>query len=791
MTLTLLQPVDKIQENLGGGKAQGLAFLKRKGVSIPETYVVSECLRKELPGFLKGLPNHRPYAVRSSSSGEDGELHSYAGQFQTFLNVNGKEALQEAITKCFNSAESENVASYSKNANGEGKNQMFVLVQEMVDAAFSGVLFTVDPVAGRHDKMSISYTIGLGEELMAGHEAGESVTFFKHAKELPQLKNIDSNLLRQIIDEAKYIEKKYGKPADLEWAIDKKGKLWWLQLRPITGLHQVHLNELDNNPLYDEPLYTRGNIGEMMPGPVTPLTLSTFGKAIELGLQVFYIKAGVLKKKSDEFLFIHSFYNHLFFDLNRMYEISKYNLFMKKENIDFSVVGQIVEGRSIDRVVGVIKGLRNFLSVNEYINQAPKAWQRLRIIYKYFKLKRPENIRDCYDLIDGNMPILMRAYDLHYVTSSQSGALYSAILNFYSGGKTPTRNDQEKVAALFNNIPNIESANVVISIDKISKMLASFDDVEEEFLEVNNDLALEFISKNGPYEIVDEWHELIARHGHRCIREAEMRELEWAVEPAHLLESLKSKTRLFLDGQKLKEIDMATPIFEIKKEDLGFIQRHVVKWMLPKARKAVVRREHTKAWAIGVQHQFKKAYRHLAKMMVNEGLLDDEGQIYFLQHSEIGQMIKSGEHAYWKKKASERRNQFPELQEMVFDDVVFGVPVPQEKAINSDAGNLSGVPVSQGVVVGKVRIVNSLADASSLKKGEIMVARYTDIGWTPFFSIISGLITEIGSPLSHGAVVAREYGIPAIVSMKGAMQNLETGQKIKLDAVKGEVVIIS
>jgi pyruvate,water dikinase len=99
--------------------------------------------------------------------------------------------------------------------------------------------------------------------------------------------------------------------------------------------------------------------------------------------------------------------------------------------------------------------------------------------------------------------------------------------------------------------------------------------------------------------------------------------------------------------------------------------------------------------------------------------------------------------------------------------------------------------VSQGVVVGKVRIVNSLADASSLKKGEIMVARYTDIGWTPFFSIISGLITEIGSPLSHGAVVAREYGIPAIVSMKGALQNLETGQKIKLDAVKGEVVIMS
>lgn len=791
MSSTLLQPINKIKKNQGGGKAQGLAALEEMGVPIPETYVLSEHLRKELPGLLKELPNHRAYAVRSSASGEDGELHSYAGQFQTFLNVNGKEDLKEAIIKCFDSAESENVASYSKNANVEGKNQMFVLVQEMVDAAFSGVLFTVDPVTGRRDKMSISCTTGLGEELMAGHETGESITFFKHSKNLPHVKNIANDLLKQLIDEAKFIEKKYGKPADLEWAIDQNGKLWWLQLRPITGLHQVHLNELDHLPLYDEPLYTRGNIGEMMPGPVTPLTMSTFGKAIELGLQVFYIKAGVLKSKTDEFLFVHSFYNHLFFDLNRMYEISKYTLFMKKENIDFSVVGQVVEGRGVNRVVSLVKGLRNFLSVNEFINQAPKAWQRMRIIYKYFKLKRPDTIRDCYDLIDSNMPILMRAYELHYVTSSQSGALYSAILNFYSGGKTPTRNDQEKVAALFNNIPNIESANVVFSIDKIAEMLALYPEINEEFLEVDNDEAFEFISKKGPDEVVDEWQELIARHGHRCIREAEMRELEWAAEPAHLIESLKSKTRLFLDGHKLKEVSLSTPLFEINKEDLGFIHRHIVKWMLPKARKAVVRREHTKAWAIGIQHQFKLAYRHLAKMMVDEELLGDEGQIYFLQHNEIGQMINSGEYNYWKKIASERRRQFPELQKMVFDDVVFGIPVPQESTSLSGTGNLSGVPVSQGIVVGMVRIVNSLADASSLKKGEIMVARYTDIGWTPFFSIISGLITEIGSPLSHGAVVAREYGIPAIVSMKGAMQNLKTGQKIRLDAMKGEVVIIS
>jgi pyruvate,water dikinase len=389
------------------------------------------------------------------------------------------------------------------------------------------------------------------------------------------------------------------------------------------------------------------------------------------------------------------------------------------------------------------------------------------------------------------MPILLRAYDLHYVTSSQSGALYTAILSFYSKGKIPDRKHQEKVAALFNNIPNIESANVVISLDKIAEMLANYPQIQEQFLDASYDQAIQFISNSGPEEIVEEWNELMARHGHRCIREAEMRELEWAVEPTHLIESLKSKTRLFLNGQQKKKTSSDEPLFEIKKEDLGFIQRILVSVMLPKARKAVARREHTKAWAIGVQHQFKLAYRHLAKLMTEEGMLDDEDQIYFLQHNEIGQMLDSGNFNFWKKIASERRSQFPQLQQMSFPEVLHGVPYPEENVVVSHQGNLLGVPVSQGVVEGIVRIVSNLHEASLLKKGEIMVARYTDIGWTPFFSIISGLITEIGSPLSHGAVVAREYKLPAIVSMKGAMQSLKTGQKIRLDAVKGEAFILT
>jgi pyruvate,water dikinase len=264
--------------------------------------------------------------------------------------------------------------------------------------------------------------------------------------------------------------------------------------------------------------------------------------------------------------------------------------------------------------------------------------------------------------------------------------------------------------------------------------------------------------------------------------------LEWALEPSPIIEGIKARTLAILSGieKRAKPANGGS----IENGDLNPLSKLIVSQMLPKARKAVARREQTKGWSIGVQHQFKLAYRHLAELMVKEAMLDDADQIFFLQHAEIGDMLRSGQFDFWKKIASDRRNNYKHLQQLSFPDVSFGIPVPFEENKVQHDGELSGVPVSQGIAIGPVHIVQTMDEAKKLKKGEIMVARFTDIGWTPFYGIISGLITEIGSPLSHGAVVAREYGLPAVVSMKGALQKLRTGQLIKLDATKGMVEII-
>lgn len=790
MKLTSIVPVDHLPSGKGGGKAQGLSKLKNAGMNIPETYVVLHNAPRDLKKFLNSLSDNKPYAVRSSADAEDGTGHSYAGQFETFLNVKGKGALLKAVNACFGSAFSVTVESYKKNFPTNHGTGMNVIIQEMIEPLISGVLFTADPVKQRHDLITISITKGTGEELMSGHKGGENLSFYKHNGQLPESSLIKKEWLDGLVHKALEIEEKYGKPADIEWAIDKEGKLWWLQLRPVTNLNAVHFNELDDAPLYDKPIYTRGNIGEMMPGPVTPLTLSTFARAIEVGLQVFYRKIGALSQYSDKNLFIHSFYNHLFFDMNRLYESTRKVLLSKKENLDFLIVGSIVPGIKVKREVSLYRGVINFIKMMRYINTAPKARAQLKKLYDSFRLQCPDDIKDCFRLIDDNLQTLFDAYTLHYVTSSQSGSLFASILNIHSGGKMPQRKHLEQVSGLFNSIPDIESAHVLQSIDHLAELLIEDREVKTAFLDVPNKGSLKYLTTTGPEKVKTAWREFINRHGHRCVREAELFEREWAVDPMPVIEGLKTKTRLMTEGFNGHVNGYAVRPVSLNDNDLRWLGKKIVKSLLPKARKAVARREQTKAWSIGIQYQFKKAYRHLAQMMVDEKMLDNNEQIFFLLHREIGEMLQSGKYEYWKDIAKARQRMYPEMQELSFPDLSFGIPFPEEAGVVEASSELSGIPVSRGIVEGTVRLVNKLSEARLLQKDEIMVARFTDVGWTPFYSVISGLITEIGSPLSHGAVVAREYGLPAVVSMKGAMTNLKTGQRIKLDAVKGEVIVL-
>ena len=212
----------------------------------------------------------------------------------------------------------------------------------------------------------------------------------------------------------------------------------------------------------------------------------------------------------------------------------------------------------------------------------------------------------------------------------------------------------------------------------------------------------------------------------------------------------------------------------------------ILRWLLSYSRNAVRRREKTKSMLVEVTNRFKHAYRRLAGMLAAESLLPDEDCIFFLTHEELGRLVRLRD-ASISAKAPLRRRVFERQQTLEFPLVFVGAPEPLEAGCGAPQGEetLSGKPVSRGIVEGTARVVRTLKEASALRPGEILIAPVTDVGWTPYFNIIAGLATDVGSVISHGAVVAREYGLPAVVDLKTATRAFKTGDRVILDGDRG------
>ena len=325
-----------------GGKARGLAKLVELGLNVPDGIVLIpgeiDSWRKELEEY-ENLSDFYPAAVRSSARDEDGESASFAGQFESYLNCRTREEIVEAVDKCLQSGNELRVGTYREHFQQDESGMMPVIIQKMVDASKSGVIFTANPVKQRTDEWMISVTEGLGEALMAGTESGEQVLLSRNGSILQKGDILREEEINEIFLTASTIAAHFKRPMDIEWAMDEQGSLFWLQARPITTLKQVHLNELDGSLFNDKEVFTRANIGEMRPGPVTPLTYSVFGRAIEVGLQDFYIASGVQKAFTDDWLYFRLFYNHIFFSMTRLVDISEAVLLNKQENVEFAIIG--------------------------------------------------------------------------------------------------------------------------------------------------------------------------------------------------------------------------------------------------------------------------------------------------------------------------------------------------------------------------------------------------------------------------------------------------------------------
>ena len=795
----MIRFISEITDENIGGKARGLKILRDLGLNVPDAFVIvhpdlqsldDNSLEKNI-----ALLGNGPKAVRSSAVSEDGVTASFAGQFETYLHLNGYSEIRDAIVKCIKATRTDRVREYVTNLSENADLRISVILQNMVNAAVAGVVFSADPVTGRRDQIVINAVKGHGEGLVSGVMDAIHYKVFRSGSNIPdQVKKqgalLSPDQITEILNASKKAELHLGYPVDMEWAIDQDGTLQWLQVRPVTTLPDVHFNELDTVKGDSNDTWTLGNIGEMMPGVVTPLTYSVSFHAVDYGMTVWAEAAGAYSlKKYEGFRYIQMFYNRLFINMTNMMDYPRNVWLNKAENVQFAVTGKVISIPDLQFTSNLPMRVVHFIKQMISLSWTKKNVRRLLYLANNFKVIEKGKIDEDYQALDEAREVLKEAFGHHIIASSQSGTLYSALMGILTSNKRlPTSEDHHIATLLLTDIPDIESADAVKSLEQFALLISSEKRFADIFISATPAEALRLLLQDSPPEVNRAYRAFIERHGHRCVREAELHEKPWEENPVQLVQMLQTRVR---SGARVHIHESSRKKTQEILSGLKPMQRIIIKSFLNSARTSVSRREITKSASIKVLHRIRTAWQHYAELLVQEGLLDDTDQIYYLTHEEIGKMIRDYSPA-WRTKANKRRELLPQTAALQFTEVCQGIPEPieEEQEIEILDGQLKGIPVSSGIVEARVRIVNTLEDAALLQPGEIMVASFTDIGWTPYFSIISGLITEIGSPLSHGAVVAREYGIPAVVGAKGAKQFLKDATLVKLDGDRGIVEIV-
>jgi rifampicin phosphotransferase len=779
----MIYKFDEITDGLPvGGKANGLAFLHQRGLKIPAFFVITHEGRSS---FFDNPAAHISWmkdgnkAVRSSGLREDGETQSFAGQFESYLNLQTPNEIVKAVKDCIASGETERVKKYDSDSHKE--NHVAVIIQEMVDAKYAGVAFSADPVTGRRDISIINIVEGLGDKLVDGKAIAEQIEINKHARKDSEIvsKIATNSILQELNNGLIQLKNEFGAEVDVEWAVDQYDTLYWLQVRPITTLSTVHPNELDSKLASEDEVLTRANIGEMMPGHLTPLSLSTFGRAIEYGIQDFYMQCGVQKEIFEDHFNIKYFYNHGFISLSGLYKISDYILLPKNEYIELSILGRELERKSPSSPRNIFIQIRNQFKQFGYFRKAKKRLKLLQLLCENIHQPQGLDSIELYKWIDSQLSNLNLAYSYHYCTSGKSGSQYSALISVISGGPKPTPESNTYASNFLQNIDGIVGADSIQQLKTIAKEISKVLPNNETLSD--SDLLNEIQSDDGA--LGKTYKKFILEHGHRCVREAELAEKDWSQDPIKLIPVLRNITLSGHFDNTKKSFDMNEAMSKLPK--LNGLKKMIIKKLALSTRDAVVMREMSKSAAIKFQQKLKFAYIELARDLENNELIDDASDLFYLTHHEIG-LLLHGELDKSSQIITDRKRLNHVYSKMSFNEVYYGHPYPVNN--QSSEGTSQGTVVSQGKVIGKIKVVRSLDEADKLEKGDIMVCQYTDIGWSPYFAIIGGIITEIGSPLSHGAVVAREYGIPAIVNMHGAMDKFNDNEVVEINTDEQEFI---
>ena len=808
--LSLLKTDDRERISEISGKIRKVI----EGVKSPKD------IEEVVTGYLTKFGEDNAYAVRSSATAEDLPMASFAGQQDTYLNIIGKDAILQHISKCWASLFTDRAVIYRiQNGFDHRKVYLSVVIQRMVFPQASGIMFTADPVTSNRKVLSIDASFGLGEALVSGlvnadiYKVREGSIIDKKIfskkmaiyalKEVgTEKREIDSKWqntqtltdkqILQLEVMGRKIEAHFGSPQDIEWCI-RNDTFFIVQSRPITTLYPIPENDGKNR------VYMSVGHHQMMTEAIKPLGMSFlhflsfwWGENLKAAGGRFFKDlthdlASPLRK-----LIVSSIGKADVLMQSALLSLLQRKGFIKSLPRGKGTISQGTEGLS-----GVIQAIKIYLKNDVTIIEELIAHNEGLIRDMKQRIEKVSG-DELFEFILQDTKELKKAF----LNSTNVGVL---TLWFYASDWINKKmgkwlSEKNAVGTLSQSVANNVTSEMGIDLLDVSDVVRQYPVVIEYLKQAVDETFFKDLTKlEGGNDVSDSIQTYLEKYGMRCPGEIDITKSRWSEKPTTLIPAILGNIKTVQPNARSSKFEQGRLEAEEKERDIshrleqlpgGKRKAKKTEKMISILRNFTGYREYPKYSVMKRFQNYKNALMKEAVKLVQKGVIREKKDIYYLSFEELREAVNTKQLDYsiitGRKEDYETYEKLRPPRVMTSEgEIISG----EYNCGNIPQGALAGIPVSSGIIEGRARVVLKMADAH-IEDGDILVTAFTDPSWTPLFVSVKGLVTEVGGLNTHGAVITREYGLPAVVGVENATKLIKDGQKIRVNGTEGYVEML-
>jgi rifampicin phosphotransferase len=775
-----------------------------EGIAIPDDVAGA------ITGALARLGGDAACAVRSSATAEDLPTASFAGQQDTYLNVTGPAAVLQHVSRCWASLFTERAVTYRlRNGFDHRKVRMAVVVQRMVFPRASGILFTADPVTGNRTIASVEASFGLGEALVAGLvnadtykvRDGEVVARTIGAKRLAILPAPDGGTEERrieperqdepaltdaqavrLVELGRRIEAHFGRPQDIEWCL-ADGDFHIVQSRPITTLFPIPETGDGENHVYISVGHQQMMTDAMKPLGLSFWQMTTPRPMAEAGGRLFVDVTQILASPASR--------------------AGLMGMMWKSDPLIGDAVQTVLDrGGFIPSPPDEAPVWTPPSSGEAPIETDPAIVEELiaRTQASIAALKRDIRDRSGPALLDFILSDIQELRRILFDPQSRRVIMTGMEAAWWLNEQLEAwLGEQNAADVLTQSVPHNVTSEMGLALLDVADVIRPHPEVVAFLQQVEDDDFLDELPRvEGGREARDAIQGWLDRYGMRCGGEIDITRPRWGERPSTLVPLILGNVRNFEPGAGARRFEQGRQEALKKEQEVlerlralpdGEAKADEAKQMIDRVRAFAGYREYPKYGMIGRYFVYKQALMDEAGRLVQAGVLHETEDIFYLRFEELQDVVRTNR--VDDQLIRQRRDAFRSYQALTPPRVLTSDGEMLSGAYRRDdlpAGALVGLAVSAGTVEGRARIILDMAEAD-LEPGDILVTAYTDPSWTPLFVAIKGLVTEVGGLMTHGAVIAREYGLPAVVGVQHATRLIRDGQRIRVHGTDGYVEI--